>query len=116
NHPGVSRALIEAAGMQDQAGEVLSLLKEKDVPGLRQLLDATRGVPDNIATALIRLPSLYGNAQVLDEAAAVLPDLPGIRAALQALRTLVEALQVSAVGIDLADVKGYDYHSGVSFA
>lgn len=116
NHPGVSRALIEAAGMQDQAAEVLSLLKEKDVPGLRQLLDATRGVPDNIATALIRLPSLYGNAQVLDEAASVLPDLPGIRAALQALRTLVEALQVSAVGIDLADVKGYDYHSGVSFA
>lgn len=116
NHPGVSRALIEAAGLQDQAGEVLSLLKEKDVPGLRQLFEATPGVPDDIAAALIRLPSLYGDVAVLDEAAAALPDLPGIRAALQALRTLVDALDVTAVGIDLADVKGYDYHSGVSFA
>ncbi len=116
NHPGVSRALIEAAGLQDQAGDVLSLLKEKDVPGLRQLFEATSGVPDDIAAALIRLPSLYGDIAVLDEAASALPDLPGIRAALQALRTLVDALDVTAVGIDLADVKGYDYHSGVSFA
>ncbi len=116
NHPGVSRALIEAAGLHEQAGEVLSLLKEKDVPGLRQLLEAATGVPSDIAQALIRLPSLYGDASVLDDAASTLPDLPGIRAALQALRTLVEALNVPSVGIDLADVKGYDYHSGVSFA
>ncbi|AHG63879.1 ATP phosphoribosyltransferase regulatory subunit [Advenella mimigardefordensis] len=116
NHPGVSRALIEAAGLQEQAGEVLSLLKEKDVPGLRQLFEATTGVPDDIAAALIRLPSLYGDGNVLTEAASALPDLPGIRAALQALRTLVDALDATSVGIDLADVKGYDYHSGVSFA
>ncbi len=116
NHPGVSRALIEAAGLQDQAGNVLSLLKEKDVPGIRQLLEATSGVQEEIAGALIRLPSLYGDASVIDQAASALPDLPGIRAALQALRTLVDALDVPAVGIDLADVKGYDYHSGVSFA
>src|SRR5690606_40287855 len=70
----------------------------------------------DIAAALIRLPSLYGDVAVLAEAASALPDLPGIRAALQALRTLVDALDGTTVGIDLADVKGYDYHSGVSFA
>lgn len=116
NHPGVSRALIEAAGLQDQADSVLSLLKEKDVPGLRQLLAATSGVPGDIAAALIRLPALYGDASVLAQAASALPDLPGIRAALQALGALVDTLDFSTVGIDLADVKGYDYHSGVSFA
>jgi len=116
NHPGVSRALIEAAGLQEQADEVLSLLKEKDVPGLQQLFETTTGIPEDIAAALIRLPSLYGDGSMLAEAASALPDLPGIRAALQALRTLVDALDVTSVGIDLADVKGYDYHSGVSFA
>ena len=116
NHPGVSRALIEAAGLQDQAATVFSLLKDKDTPGLKQMLEDTTGIPRDIATALIRLPSLYGDASVLKEAASVLPDLPGIRKALQALETLVSALQDTTVGIDLADVKGYDYHSGVSFA
>ncbi|NLY33459.1 MAG: ATP phosphoribosyltransferase regulatory subunit [Alcaligenaceae bacterium] len=117
NHPNVSRVLVDSVpSLSERAGEIFSLLNDKDVPSLKELLAGCRDVPQHIADALFLLPSLYGSVNVLDMAQEKLPDLPGIRQALQSLRELVNALDNACVGIDLADVRGYDYHSGVSFA
>jgi len=53
---------------------------------------------------------------VLDRAARVLPALPEIGAALSELGRLADALADLPLSFDLADLRGYHYHSGVAFA
>ncbi|HZV54521.1 MAG TPA: ATP phosphoribosyltransferase regulatory subunit [Rhodocyclaceae bacterium] len=116
-HVGIFRALTAQAGLAgDVEEELFSALQAKDVPGLRALV-AT--VPEPVRSALLALPDCYGGAEVLDEAARRLPDTSEIAAALATLRRLASNLadlpKVS-LGFDLADLRGYHYHSGVVFA
>ena len=64
------------------------------------------------------LPRLYGGAEVLDEAQRHLPDYPEIGKALDDLRTIGVQVQGSVQNLcfDLAELRGYHYHSGVVFA
>ncbi|HYR05429.1 MAG TPA: ATP phosphoribosyltransferase regulatory subunit, partial [Gallionella sp.] len=57
-------------------------------------------------------------AEVLARARMKLPGYSGIIAALDELKTVSEKLQpmASSIGIDLADLRGYHYHSGMVFA
>lgn len=113
-HVGIFRALAEAAGLpRDSEETVLSLLQAKDVPGLSE---ACANVASPYREALQRLPQLYGGAEVLARAAAELPALPGVVAALDGLRHLVEAAPDLPFSIDLSDLRGYHYHNGVVFA
>jgi ATP phosphoribosyltransferase regulatory subunit len=65
---------------------------------------------------LLALPSLYGDAEVIARARKVLPQLPGIKQALDELESLVRLAGAASVTVDLADLRGYHYHSGVMFA
>jgi ATP phosphoribosyltransferase regulatory subunit len=67
---------------------------------------------------LLALPGLYGGAEVLDAAAARLPDAPEIRRALGDLRELARQLSpgLPNLNFDLSESRGYRYHSGVVFA
>lgn len=113
-HVGIFRALAEAAGLPQEAEDnVLTLLQAKDVPGL---VAACAGVPSPYREALQRLPQLYGGVEVLARAAAELPPLPAIAAALDGLRHLVDAVPDLPFSIDLSDLRGYHYHNGVVFA
>lgn len=113
-HVGIFRALAEAAGLPQEAEEnMLRLLRTKDVPGL---VEACVDVASPYREALQALPLLYGGVEVLDRAAAELPALPAIAAALEGLRHLVEAAPELPFSIDLADLRGYHYHNGVVFA
>ena len=116
-HVGVFRALVSHAGLdRDLENELFAALQNKDSAALQILarpLDAT------VRNALLALPTLYGNcAEVLAKAHKLLPDYPGIGAALDDLQNISGKLQplVSSVGIDLADLRGYHYHSGMVFA
>ena len=55
---------------------------------------------------------------MLTAARATLPDTPAISNSLAALETLAKAAgpQVEALHIDLADLRGYHYHSGAIFS
>lgn len=113
-HVGIFQALAEAAGLPQEAEDaVLSLLQAKDVPGLEE---ACVDVPSPYREALQLLPLLYGGADVLDRAAAELPALPAISAALDNLRHLLAAAPELPFSIDLSDLRGYHYHNGVVFA
>lgn len=114
SHLGVVRALLDADPAADAlADEIFGLLRDKDVPGLVALAPRLR--PDT-AEALQALPTLYGDADVLASARARLPALPAILAALDTLEVLVAALPDTDVSVDLADVRGFQYHTGVVFA
>jgi ATP phosphoribosyltransferase regulatory subunit len=113
-HVAVFRALTRMAGLTQEAErELFLVLQGKDVPALRELVT---GVADPARSALLALPELYGDRRVLDRAEAILPALPEIGTALSDLRRLADALADLPLGFDLADLRGYDYHSGVAFA
>ena len=113
-HVGVFRALARDTGLAPEAEEELfGALQGKDVPLVRELL---AGVVDPVRSALLALPELYGDRKVLDRAAQVLPATAEIGAALSDLRRLGDALSDLPLSYDLADLRGYHYHSGLAFA
>lgn len=113
-HVGVLRAIVaNDPKAQKNEDELFSLLECKDVPGLRAL---TRDFDPVNREALLALPSLYGDASTIVRARKLLPDLPGIAMALDELELLSSQAGRASVTIDLADLRGYHYHSGVMFA
>jgi ATP phosphoribosyltransferase regulatory subunit len=95
--------------------ELFQALQAKDVPALRELVG---GLDEPLKQALLLLPELYGGPEVLAEAQARLPSQPQIVRALADLRVIASHLSamVGALCFDLADLRGYHYHSGVVFA
>ncbi|MCB1964369.1 MAG: ATP phosphoribosyltransferase regulatory subunit [Rhodocyclaceae bacterium] len=114
SHVGLFRALVGASGLDDDAvRELFGLLQNKDVPGLTERLAA---VAEPVRSAVLALPRLYGGIEVLAEARAILPAWPEVAAALDALEQIADALPGLPISVDLADLRGYHYHSGVVFA
>jgi ATP phosphoribosyltransferase regulatory subunit len=112
-HVGVYRALVRHGGVPAALEpELLDALIAKDRPALAV---AAAELPGPTRQALMLLPELYGGPEVLDRARRALPRLPEIDAALDDLAALAADNGV-AIGIDLADLRGYHYHTGVMFA
>jgi ATP phosphoribosyltransferase regulatory subunit len=111
-HVAVFRSIVHAAkvGVELEA-QLFEALQRKDKPALRQL---ARSVDARTREALLLLPELYGGAEVLSLAEKKLPKLPEIARALATLRALAKACPVPA-SFDLAELRGYHYHSGVVF-
>jgi len=116
-HAGLVKCLIDGDAMaRERADEIMSLLRDKDLPGIASLSVGGQALKPETVQALQALPMLYGDRQALDRARQVLPALPGVTTALDALRQLLDALDDVSVGVDLADVGSYGYHSGVTFS
>lgn len=116
-HVGVFRALVSQSGMEKSLeSRLLQALQHKDVAGLQNLVQLLQ---PEIRDAMLALPGLYGEcSDVLDRAREVLPAYPKILAAIDTLELACAHAQplVAKVGIDLADLRGYHYHSGMVFA
>jgi len=113
SHPGIFHALIqgEARGAVEVAA-LFSAVKSKDLPRLEQLASGWTH-----ADALKALPRLYGGAEVLERARTRLPDLPVIRQALDDLAQTLAALQGRVhLTLDLAELGGFNYERGITFA
>ena len=105
NAQGVVRALLadDQAAAKDEAA-IYALLRAKDTPGLEVL---TANYAPATRAALLALPNLYGDIDVLARAREVLPPLPGIAKALAELAALAgSAIGRAEVAIDLADWRG----------
>lgn len=113
-HVGIFRALLAEISLAPRLDQQLfEALQAKDVPGLHEL---TRDLPEPARSGLLALPDLYGGSEVLARAAAKLPRMPEITRALDDLRRLADELSDLPLSFDLADLRGYHYHSGVVFA
>ncbi|WP_321784826.1 ATP phosphoribosyltransferase regulatory subunit [Paraburkholderia sp. J94] len=114
SHAGVLAAIFEADPAAAALGDALyEALAGKDVPRLAEL---TASLAPVTRDALRALPTLYGDASVIDEARKRLPALPGIARALDDLAFLVGKIEGAELALDLADLGGYAYHSGVMFS
>ena len=119
SHAGILAGILDGQNLNKETVEALySLLQSKDRPRLTQWATC---LPTNIAKALITLTELNGPcAEVLAKSKKDLPKHAAIDQALADLERLVSAAaKLSAnleLSIDLADLRGYQYHSGVMFA
>lgn len=115
-HVSVFRALVRRG--QVNAGleaELFQALQSKDQSALVAL---TGTLDDATRDAVLLLPELYGGAEVLTVARAKLPAYPEIAACLDLLESIGQMLssEVDELCFDLAELRGYHYHSGVVFA
>jgi ATP phosphoribosyltransferase regulatory subunit len=119
SHAGVLEGILDGQAIAKADIETLyGLLQTKDRP---RLSIWAKALPAKSAEALMALTELNGPcAQVLENAKRILPKHKRIDDALAQL----EKLATATVGlpsdidlsIDLADLRGYQYHSGVMFA
>jgi ATP phosphoribosyltransferase regulatory subunit len=111
-HVAVFRSIAHSAKIgAGLEGELFSALQKKDLPALQSL---SKKLNKTTREALLLLPELYGGAEVLDTAEKRLPRVGEVTQALKTLRALAKACPVP-VSFDLAELRGYHYHSGVVF-
>jgi ATP phosphoribosyltransferase regulatory subunit len=120
-HVGIFRALAESAGLDNEQETVLfEALQRKARPEIQALLQEL--APSQAARRWLEvLPELNGNVDGLETAARVLGDAgPRVEAALAQLQAVVQALRLQAPEVilhfDLAELRGYHYHTGLVFA
>ena len=97
---------------------IAAALSRKDRAGLRS---AARMLPEGIAPLAEALAMLWGPAAATLERATSLPWPAPVKAALEQLRAVLAlfgelAHPAPAVTIDLGDLRGFDYYTGVRFA
>lgn len=119
-HVAVFRGLVRGAGIPlELETELFSVLQAKDACALEKLCTGlNKRVDMRARRALLLLPELHGDSTVLALARKSLPDYPEIRTALNELETVGTELKsvVKTLAFDLADLRGYHYHSGMVFA
>jgi ATP phosphoribosyltransferase regulatory subunit len=120
-HVAIFRELVRRAGLEREREVLLfETLQRKALPEIRQQL-AAWGLPAPHSGLLLALAELNGGPETLDEADARLAAAgPVVRNALVTLRHLIAALRRQwpelPVHVDLAELRGYHYHTGVLFS
>jgi ATP phosphoribosyltransferase regulatory subunit len=114
SHAGILDAVIEDDPIaRRERAALIGLLRSKDLPALRSWVQRYSGPTRD---AILALSSLCGGVGVLQEAKQQLPAKRAISIALEELAKLAESAGTTRVNIDLADLSGYQYESGVTFA
>jgi ATP phosphoribosyltransferase regulatory subunit len=115
-HTRILRALLELdPPAQAHAEDIVAALSAKDAAALAPL---TAALAAPARAALRELLRLHGDERVLAAARDELPARPAVTAALDEMQRLAGVLRRlgAAVNIDLADLHGYRYHTGATFA
>ena len=119
SHAGLLVAILGDFSPQSESLDALySALQTKDLPGLNQVL---KDWPSEVKSAVLALANLSGSPEkVLVQARQNLPKTAAVKAALEELERLCAAVaglpNSPQLNLDLSDLKGYQYHSGVMFA
>ncbi|UQB41658.1 ATP phosphoribosyltransferase regulatory subunit [Thiomicrospira microaerophila] len=121
-HVGIVQELMaQAAFDQAQQDDLVDILKRKAMPEYQAWLSRQVGLSEKLYTAFSILPELCGDAEkVIDLAKQALSGVTAeIDSALADVETLVQYLihtQQLASHLDLSDLRGFQYHTGVIFA
>ncbi len=118
-HVGVFTGLLAGSGLDEAHLEQLrERVEAKDAGGVRRVLGEADLAPE-ARGALERLTTLAGGPEVLDEAAETLSCCPAAAGAVGELRAVADALGRAGLGshlaIDLGEVRGLDYYTGLVF-
>jgi ATP phosphoribosyltransferase regulatory subunit len=116
-HVEIYRSLIHQARLDaTQEIQLLDAIKRKATVELAALLSSWQ-VETQLATMLNGLIHLHGDVNVLAEARHLLQTAPAaVHHALDELEQLHSALDHTPLHFDLAELRGYSYHTGIVFA
>ncbi len=118
-HVGIFRGLAHSANLDAECeARLFDALQRKAKPEIAALL-AERALPDSLHHMLSSLADLHGDSSVLDKAASTLAKADAsVIAALENLRQIaavVRDFESVTVHFDLAELRGYHYHTGAVF-
>jgi ATP phosphoribosyltransferase regulatory subunit len=120
-HVGLFRALSQQAGLDhNQESLLFDILQRKARPELEELM-AELAINEDLKTMLLKLPELNGGKDVIKKAHSVLAKADEqVKQALANLETVAKQLTSRfpslPISFDLAELRGYHYHTGVVFA
>ena len=120
-HVGIYRALSKQAGLNElQESELFDVLQRKARPELKILLDSY-AIDQDLKAMLSKLPELNGGKEIMQEAQLVFAKANvEVKSALADLVAIADSLSAFLpdlpISFDLAELRGYHYHTGVVFA
>ena len=120
-HVGVFRGLSLQAGLSEQQeADLFDVLQRKARTELVEMIESY-ALDNSIKSMFLRLPELNGNQDVLLTAQKILANASDeVQKALADLVYLANQLKVSfpslPISFDLAELRGYHYHTGIVFA
>ena len=119
-HVGIYRAVIKVAALNaEQEASYFDILQRKAKTELREFV-AALDAGDRVAEQLLALNELHGGKDVLAKGRQVFAAIPEAIEAIASLEQLTEALAQRIPDLqfyfDLAELRGYHYHTGVVFS
>lgn len=120
-HVGIYRGLAQYAGLNsEQEQDLFSALQRKALPEIQSLLSEYQLSAESNAM-LVALAELNGDVSVLTQAQQLFKQAPDdVKDALANLQAVADmaAQRLSGITInfDLAELRGYDYHTGLVFS
>ena len=120
-HVGIYRALSRQAGLTGlQESELFDVLQRKARPELQELMDSYP-IDNDLKAMLLKLPELNGGKDTINKARAVFSKAnDDVNNALADLEAIAEKLSARfpslPISFDLAELRGYHYHTGMVFA
>ena len=120
-HVGIYRALSRQAKLTEfQERELFDVLQRKARPELQGLMDSY-AIDSDLKLMFLKLPELNGGKDTINKAGAVfLKANDDVKNALADLEAIAEKLAARfpslPVSFDLAELRGYHYHTGMVFA
>lgn len=120
-HVAIYRSLVSECGIAAELEPVLfDVVQRKSLPDLAALHDANR-LDDQAYSRFAALIKLNGAPRILDQAAEQLSGIdPAIETALASLRAMVDLLELHYpqvdVVLDLSELRGYRYKTGLLYA
>jgi len=119
-HVDIFGKLTEQAGLtEDQESAYFDMLQRKAIPEITAFVDSL-AIDASYQDALRGLASLNGDMSAIDRARSLLDSIDGMTETLDEVVSFCEQLSASYPGIDLnidlAELRGYNYHTGIVFA
>lgn len=120
-HVGIYRALAKQAQLTcAQESELFDVLQRKARPELAELMDSY-AIASELKTLFLKLPELNGDRDVLNKAQVIFAHAnEEVQQALADLTAIADTLATRfpalAISFDLAELRGYHYHTGMVFA
>lgn len=97
---------------EEQSTGFFEALQAKNTAALEEF---STDYSQDMRKVILALPKLYGNPSILDTAREVLKNVPGADRGIDELHSVYQAIKddVDYVILDLAELRGFQYHSGM---
>ncbi len=119
-HVGIFRTLAERAGLtEEQERTLFDMLQRKAATEIAEFVAGLK-VNDTLRACLSELASLNGGPDTFQRAHDLMDSVEGLKALIDDLKSFADEISKLypdiAVNLDLAELRGYAYHTGIVFA